>query len=67
MKRLQAQQLAGGIGQPAATAFRQHKIYSRADIARAVTSAAARSEPPEVANRDEKMVQNFASPELSSG
>jgi hypothetical protein len=55
--RLQAQQVTGWIRQPAATAFRQDKTYSRANIARAITCAAARSEPPEMANGDEKVMQ----------
>jgi hypothetical protein len=59
IKRLQVQQLAGRIRQPAPTAFRQHKVYSRADVARAITCAAARGEPPKMANGDEKVVQSF--------
>src|SRR5262249_7981691 len=59
IQRLQAQQLAGWIRQPAPSSFRQHKIYSRPDIARAIACAAARGEPPEMANGDKKVVQSF--------
>src|SRR5690242_13594534 len=63
IERLQPQQFAGRIGQPASSPFGQHKIYSCPDIARTIAGAAARGEPPEMANGDEKVVQSL----LSSG